>query len=151
MSLYAERTYADNYMAAHRLVTDAWDALNNSKKDIALQMATAAMENLDYQGDKTVDTQDLQFPRGGDTTIPIPLQNACCEIAYAFADGVDLEQEYERLRMVSQGFANVRSTYKADPNVLPEHHLNGIPSIIAWRLILPFLRDIGAVTIQRTS
>jgi hypothetical protein len=138
-------------MATARLVTDAWDALENAKKDVALQQATDVLENLSYQGEMTEATQDLQFPRGGDTVIPTPIKNACCEIAYAFADGIDLEYEYDNLRMVSQGFANVRSTYKSDPAVLPEHHLNGVPSIVAWRLIKPFLRPMDALTIERTS
>jgi len=148
---YADVAYIDSYMSANRLVTDAWDVLTNAQKQVASQMATSAIENLNFVGVKTDPNQELQFPRGGDVDIPVAIKNACCEIAYSFADGVDLDFEYDNLRMTSQGFANVRSAYKVASDLLPEHHLNGIPSIIAWRLLLPYIVQVGAIRIERTS
>ena len=149
MSTYITLANADTYFETQRLFADAWDDASDPQKTKALEMATNLMEQLAWAGDKTDEDQELQFPRGGDTDIPTPIQNACAENAYSLLDGVDVEYEYENLRRVSQGFANVRSSH--DTGMLPEHKLAGIPSYIAWRLMVPFLRDKSAITVMRTS
>lgn len=149
MSLYITLADADTYFATQRLFADAWEEASDARKTLALQMATNLMEQLAYSGDKTDEDQEQQFPRGGDTTIPTDIQNACAENAYSLLDGVDVEYEYENLRRVSQGFANVRSSN--DTGILPEHKLAGIPSYIAWRLMVPFLRDKSAISIMKVS
>jgi hypothetical protein len=149
MSAYITESDADAYFATQKLFADAWDDATSAKKVIALQMATSLMEQLAYSGEVTTEGQELQFPRGGDTDIPLDIQYACAENAYSLLDGVDVEYEYDNLRRVSQGFANVRSSH--DTAMLPEHKLAGIPSYIAWRLMVPYLRDKSAITLMRIS
>lgn len=146
---YITRADANTYFSTQKLFADAWDSASDADKDKALLMATNLMETIDYSGEKTVEDQTYQFPRGGDTTIPLDIQYACAENAYSLLDGVDVEYEYENLRRVSQGFANVRSSH--DTGMLPEHKIAGIPSYIAWRLMTPYLRDKRALSIMRTS
>lgn len=149
MSTYITVEDATTYFKTQKLFADAWEAASSTQRQVALNMATSLMEVIAYAGTKTDEEQELQFPRGGDTVIPTDIQNACAENAYALLDGVDPEYEYENLRQVSQGFANVRSSHNTA--ILPEHKINGIPSYIAWRLMVPYLRDRSAITIMRMS
>ncbi len=140
---------AEIYFSTYRIITSAWDAEADPAKTKALAAATKLIDQLSFDGDKADVDQALQFPRGSDTTVPTEIQEACCECAYSLLDGVDVEYEYENLRTVSMGFANVRSSQ--NPGMVPEHKSAGIPSFLAWRLLKPFLRSIGSISIQRTS
>jgi len=132
-----------------KLNVEPWDNSSGADKYKSLIMATRAIDNLNFSGVKTLSTQELEFPRGGDTTTPQAILDACCEIALTLLDGVDPDLEFENLKMVSQGYANVRSTY--DVSIAGEHVKVGIPSITAWRLILPFLRDTETINLSRVS
>jgi hypothetical protein len=48
---------------AKRLGTASWTAATTPNKIIAIQMATSAIDRLDYSGLKYLDTQARQFPR----------------------------------------------------------------------------------------
>lgn len=146
---YITREDADTYMSTYRLVTSAWDSADNATKDKALNQATKLIDQLSFDGDKADEDQDNQFPRGSDTSVPTEVQEATAECAYSLLDGVDVEFEYDNLRNVSMGFANVRSSKAA--GMVPEHLTAGIPSYIAWRLLLPFLRSGDSIEVMRTS
>ena len=148
MSTYCTIAYATTYFTT-RLNTNPWDEASTSDRTAALTMATEAIDRLNFLGSKASDSQELQFPRGDDTTVPTDIQKACAEIALALLDGVDPELEMEGLTVVSQGYSNVRSTF--DRTRVPEHIVAGIPSITAWRYIKPFLRDIQNVDVMRVS
>ena len=60
------------------------------------------------------------------------------------------ELELENLGIVSQGYASVRTTFSRT-HVPVEHIVNGVPSALAWRLLLPFLRDDDAIRMSRVS
>jgi hypothetical protein len=149
MAAYMTYLEADTYMSTYRLVTSAWDAADNATKTKALEMATRLMDGLAYDGDKADDDQELQFPRGSDTSVPTDIKEACAENAYSLLDGVDVEFEYDNLRSLSMGFANVRSSQSG--GMVPEHKTAGIPSFIAWRLMKPYLRQTGSIDMMRTS
>lgn len=138
------QTYFDG-----RLNTEPWDSATSGDRDKALSMATQLIDRLNFLGEKTDDSQALQFPRDADVAIPDDIQYACCECALALLDGVDMEIETENLGMVSQGYSNVRSTY--DRSRPPEHILAGIPSSMAWRFLKPYIRDIHSVGLNRAS
>lgn len=146
--VYATATEGDEYFT-DRLNSDAWDDASDADKAKALITATKIMDRLNYKGDKTSDDQTLQFPRDTDTLIPQDIKDACCEVALALLDGVDPEMEFDNLNMVSQNYANVRSTY--DRSVPGEHIVAGIPSVSAWRYLKPYLRDGGSVNLSRVS
>ena len=153
-------TYAEaEDIADERLDVDAWDDAVVTDGSTAgdpgsltyksVAMATKIIDQLNYKGKKTSDTQDNQFPRDDDTSVPDAINNACFEIALALLDGVDPQIEAENLGMISQGYANVRSTYDRTapmPNIAA-----GVPSITAWRYLVPYLRDIYSVDFLRTS
>ena len=138
------QTYFDG-----RLNTLPWDNATSGDRDKALSMATQLIDRLNFLGEKTDEDQDLQFPRDADTDIPDDIQYACCECALALLDGVDPEMEFENLGMISQGYSNIRSTY--DRSRPSENILAGIPSVLAWRYLKPYIRDIRAVDLDRAS
>lgn len=115
----------------------------------ALAMATAAINRLNYLGVKASTEQVNQFPRGDDTVVPEDIEYATFEIALALLDGVDPEMEASNLGAISQGYANVRSTY--DREVPAPHIVAGIPSVTAWRYLVPYLRDPYRINVSRIN
>ena len=143
---YISTETGDN-LALLRLNTTAWDEASIVNKQKAIKMATDAIDMLNFIGEKTEDDQELEFPRGGDTEIPVYIQRATFEIALALLDGADPELDFASLNLVSSGIANVRSTYNRASN--PAHIIAGIPSATAWKYLRPFLRDSRAITMSR--
>lgn len=148
MSNYTNITDADAYFVT-RLNSEAWDNAVDADKTAALTMATEAIDRLNYLGQKTDSAQVNQFPRDADTDVPDDIEKACAELALTLLDGVNPELEFEQLNMVSQGYANVRSTY--DRSTPPPHVVAGIVSVTAWRYIKPYLRDVHSVNVFRVS
>ncbi len=147
-NFYGTVPRANNYFA-RRLNTGTWDNAILDDKEAALVMAARAIDKLNFAGDKAVVTQELQFPRGDDTIVPIEIDQAGYEIALAFLDDYDLEQEAQTIGVVTEAYSGVRTTYDAD--FVPEHTVAGIPSIEAWRLLKPFLRDEKVLRLSRVS
>lgn len=132
-----------------RLNSEIWTLADDGDKTSAITMATEAIDRLNYAGDKTDSDQVNQFPRDEDTAVPEDIKKATAEIALQLLDGYDPELEFEQLNMVSQGYANTRSTY--DRTVPPPHIVAGIPSVVAWRYIKPYLRDGSSFIVSRVS
>jgi len=128
-----------------RLNTAAWDTSDEQLK--ALENATLIIDRLAFKGSRTEESQDNEFPRDGDTTVPTEIQYATAEIALALLDGVDPEIEYSNLNMLSQSYSNVRSSY--DRSIPQPHILAGIPSAAAWRLLLPYLVTADTISLYR--
>ena len=138
-----------NAIAERYLHIAPWEIANTTNRNKGLKQATIIIDRLNIQGEKTDENQDLQFPRDSDTEVPNDVKHACWLIALALLDGVDPDLEFENLQMVTQGYANVRSTYDRD---LPAVHLlAGVPSIAAWRLLKPFLRDRNEISLLRVD
>lgn len=148
MAAYATSVEAQTYFDG-RLNTDAWDDATSANKTKALSMATTLIDRLNFRGEKADSTQENQFPRGDDTVVPSDIKNACAEIALALLDGVDPELEFDNLRMKSQAYGVVRSTYESDR--APEHYVAGIPSSLAWRFLKPYLRGAYTIDTHRVS
>ena len=148
MQPYITAVEGDTYFST-RLNTDVWDDSSTAEKEAAIFMSTDAIDRLNYLGSKTDDSQENQFPRDDDTVVPQDIKDATAELAQRLLDGVDPELEFENLGMVSQGYANVRSTY--DRSRTSEHIAAGIPSITAWRKIRPYLRDPRGLELTRVS
>jgi hypothetical protein len=148
----------------------AWSSSTAKERVPALIEATRIIDSLSFKGVKSVvyltlqnnpdatvqelqdvaATQDLEFPRGADTSIPERIQWACCEIAYALLDGVDPEFELENMSMNDHGIGSVRASFNRNQNPL-EHFMNGVPSSTAWKYLRPFLRDDKRVRLTRVS
>ena len=95
-------------------------------------------------------SQPLKFPRGSDTVVPEAIRQACYEIAFNLLDGRDPEIELEAMAINHQAYGSVQTTYSRDQVPL-EHIINGVPSIVAWRLIRPFLRPADEIKLSRVS
>jgi len=148
MTPYVTNSEADTYFDA-RLHSNAWDTATEAKRTKATKEATLIIDRLNYLGEKTADTQENQFPRNDDTTVPQDIKYATCEIALALLDGVDPDMEYENLFMTTQQYSNVRSTY--DRSRVSRNIVAGVPSVRAWRYIQPYLRDQHTVNLNRKS
>jgi len=115
----------------------------------ALATATKIIDRLNFLGSKTDPLQENQFPRADDILIPNDIKYASAEIALALLDGVDPELEFENLFLKSQGYSSIRATYDKDP---PAYNIAaGIPSVTAWRYLVPYLRDPHEVTMIRIN
>jgi hypothetical protein len=178
MEYYGTVTGADTYFD-ERLHTDAWDTVSSAVKLKALKQATRIIDNLNFKGvkaalysimydandDKLTGTsaptrdakitadasQELEFPRGKDSSVPDRITWATYEIAYALVDGVDPEMEQEALRVRQQVYGQVRTTYTDLSLDNVEHLMYGVPSSVAWRFLKPFLDDDNGIGISRVN
>jgi len=146
MANYATIAQGDTYFAGH-LNTDPWDDATDANKTKALTEVTRAIDRLNFQGELADEDQSNQFPRGDDTTVPTDIQYACLEESLIRLDDIEVEQEISNLRMKSQGYANIRSTY--DSSFVQDHIMAGIMSVISWQYLQPYLRDSRGITISR--
>jgi len=145
---YATLTEANTYFDT-KLNADAWDNADDTDKTKALEEGTRMIDRLNFAGEKAEESQTLQFPRGTDTVIPGDIKYADCEIALALLDGVDPEIEFENLRMTAHRYGPVQTNYTVESP--SPHIIAGIPSVAAWRYLVPYLRDIRAVQLHRVS
>jgi len=145
---YATEAEADAYFA-ERLNTSVWDGADSADKVKALKQATKAIDNLNFKGEKTSSTQEHEFPRYDDSEVPDKIKWANAEEAMMLLDGKDPEMEWENLDMVSQMYANIRSTYNRGS--VPKNIVAGIMSQTAWRYLAPYLRDGRELTISRVG
>lgn len=149
MTAYATEAEAQTYLDTYKIFYRAWTDSSSTDHVKALNQATYIIDRLNFVGEKADEDQALQFPRGTDTEIPDDIKNACTEIALALLDGINPELEFENLRMIAQGYGNVRSTH--DPTLLPEHQVAGVPSLVAWQLLKPYLHDNRRIDLKRIS
>ena len=152
---YISKEDATEYFIT-RLNSDAWfdepDATSADpidRKLAALVTASNMIDQLAFRGAKTDLTQAREFPRNGDTTVPEAIQLATAEIALNLLDGVDPSLEYENLSITGQTYANIKSSY--DRSSLPDHLVAGIPSVIAWRYLVPYIRNSQNIRMNRIS
>ncbi len=157
-----------------RLHEEAWYNAAADDRPKALMKATQIIDALNFKGFKATvfdiifddyydetgateaeireaeEAQELEFPRGEDTDVPIQIQISCWEIAHALLDGVDPDLDIENLGVVSQGYASVRTTYARSQSQV-EHLMHGVPSATAWRYLKPFLRDADEIKLSRVD
>jgi hypothetical protein len=95
-------------------------------------------------------TQDMEFPRGKDTSVPTEIEWACYEIALALLEGFDSEDAAEKLNVIRQAYSAVRTTYAAG-SAASEYLVYGIPTARVWRWLKPYLTDSRLVRISRAD
>lgn len=162
-TFYGTVAEGDTYFGA-RLHPKAWDTSAPIDKEKALRNATQIIDTLAFKGCKNAvhvlllaspdateeqiraaeASQEREFPRGADTTVPEDIAIATYQIADALLDDVDPELELENLMVNEQKFADVKIAFSRR-NVPNDHILNGVPSATAWRYLQPFLRDGRAI------
>lgn len=144
--------YINAHEAGHffnnRLNVDIWTDASEDDKVRSLNMATVAIDKLNFAGAVTVEGQQLQFPRDGDTGYPQAIKDATCLCAIKFLDDWDADDLREESRISFQAYGSVKQSYK--DGSLP-YLMAGIPSSEAWDFLLPFLRQTGIIRIDRVS
>ena len=148
MNAYVTLEEAQEYFD-ERLNVDPWEYSDDESRAKALKMGTRAIDKLNFIGEKTDESQELQFPRGGSTEVPTAIKDACCELALVFLDDVDTGMEINDIRIMQHHFADVKNTYNGD--YAPDYVMAGIPSAVAWQLLLPYLRDSRSALIRRAN
>lgn len=124
-------------LLAELLDKDVFASFTATEQQQALNSATVAINNLDYLGDKAVESQANEFPRGeGVVTIPDAIQLATALEANELLDGKSNETEWESDFMLSQTYAGVSSKYSAEHK---DNIIIGIVSVESFRLLKPFL------------
>lgn len=139
---------AQDFFDTFVLDDDAWECATPEQQQKSLNQGTKIIDRLNYAGCKTDPNQENQFPRSDDTVTPTDIQEACCWIALKLLDGVDPEFEFDNLSVRSQSFGGASTSF--DRTTPEEHVIAGVPSITAWRLMKPYLRDPRVININRT-
>lgn len=160
-----------------RLYTDVWFSASADDQQKALNMASAIIDQYAYKGQRTVVTQDREWPRRdllvqGTWSISFPADQlqaltgvplypsdvppaeiliAESEIALALLSGVDPEAEARNLGVTNRQYASVKTTYELQS--IPEYLLAGCPSATAWSYIKMFLSPDNArgITLRRVN
>ena len=92
--------------------------------------------------------QELEFPRGDVSEVPVEIEKACYLIAKALLSGRDPEADLEALTQTSAGYGDLKSSHDRKGN-FHQHATHLIPSPQAWNLLLPFLRERKSFNIKR--
>lgn len=74
--------FADLYFQ-NRPNSELWADLSASKKEQALIFATMKINNFNFVGSKKSQAQKLEFPRDFSPEMPVEIQYAVCEEAFA--------------------------------------------------------------------
>jgi hypothetical protein len=145
---YGSVQEADRYFGV-LLHGELWERSTNIRKYKALVTATKQFDTLRYSGVKTSADQALEFPRFGQTTVPLAIRQACYEEALSLLKGVDPTTEYDNLFVRSRGFGSLRTDY--EPQNPAEHKKAGITSLRAWQMLLPYLKPALDLKLRRES
>lgn len=141
---YSSLDEADKYFSA-KLNAEAWEQADTIDQRKALTQATSIIDLLRLRSTKTSSSQTTEFPRGGDTTIPLRVEQATAEIGKALLDGADPEIIYENVSMASTSYQNIKTSYK-DRN--EDYKISGIPSMVAFRLLAPYMTDPRQINLK---
>lgn len=140
---------ANAWVAAELLDSSAWDGSTDEERLKALRVATRAIDKLRFRGRKTLESQALEFPRNGGTTVPNDIQVACILEACQRLDGRDTELEQEALGIVTTAYSTVRST--SEVTVRKDWIRAGIMSADAWNVLRGYLEDPNSLRFVRVD
>lgn len=146
--VYGNVVDANNYFQ-FKFNKEAWTDISSDKQIAALVEATRIVDNLQYSGFRTSETQYNQFPRNGDTVIPVDIVNATYEIALKIVEGYDIDFEINNLSKTADRYGSVGASY--DRLATPEHLRAGVPSSLAWSWLKKYLVDPREISLSRKS
>lgn len=95
-------------------------------------------------------SQELEFPRGQDSSVPQEIEWATYETALAIIEGFDPEDAMDRANILRQRYAAVATTYAADRQS-QEYLVYGIPTARVWRWLKPYLSGENPIQISRAD
>jgi len=145
---YVSLDFAESYFQ-YRLGTRYWDRATDDTKRAAMQMASDAIDTLPLIGYKREATQERRFPRDIDSSNDVPeaVMHATLELALEFLKGVDPQEEYNLLSLREAVYGSIRE--RRQDNFVAPHIAAGIPSLRAFTLLVPYLRDENIVALER--
>jgi hypothetical protein len=146
---YGSIQEADRYFGV-LLHGELWDVTTPIRKYKALVTATKKIDTLRFAGVKTDNLQTLQFPRYGQTEVPLAIRQATYEEALSLLKGVDAETEYDNLFLRTRAFGTLRVDYDLN-RPAPEHKKAGITSLRAWQLLIPYMIPALDLKLRRES
>lgn len=141
VTLLEAQTYFDS-----KINTASWEN-QPALQQKALNNAELIVNALAFSGSKTDPLQTDQFPRDQQTLVPVAIKQAIYEIAYALLDGVDPELEQASLGLLKQTIASASTTF--DHTDDRDRIMAGVPSSIAWGLLLPYLLNGNVFRVNR--
>lgn len=145
MIYYGTLIDAADYLQAMKNDYDrVWLVQTESDKERYLKQATFQIERLRFKGDKTDPEQELKFPRDGSESVPKDIEYANYELAYAFADGKNVDFLDEASDNTLVDIPGIKSRRNA--NIINTGKIHGIPSVQAWRLLQPYVEFDDTVT-----
>lgn len=147
---YADRTYADAFVAAETPYNSTWSALSDDDKDQLLRTATRMIDALPLTGYKTVDTQEREFPRGDDVDIPDRVLRACCWIAVELARDNTMEGVREDSRRTSESTGEASVSFGPGAS-LADFVRGRLNSAEAFELMAPWMLDPAITRFARDS
>lgn len=145
---YGTLNGANGFHAA-MLEGQRWAETDPLRRVQALRSATQRINNLSFKGSRTDAAQNGEWPRFGSTTVPSAIEQATYLVALALLEGVEPDTEAINLRAITSGFGSLRSDFDRDK--VPHHIICGIPSKLAWDLLLPYLYEQRGLDMERVS
>lgn len=142
---YVTTTEASEYIAARYTSDDpkrlAWEALEDTNKEVYLLRSVEAINGLPFPGRPTLPTQSYAFPRWPSSVIPEEVKAAQIENALSLSDTTEsaAADEYALMRLygiesVTIGHYSEKLSKKFDTRGI------GITSGKAMQLLQPLLR-----------
>lgn len=129
--IYGTKTLATAYMRA-RIGADAWNSATGANRDKALVSSTRMLDRQNWVGQKTVDSQPLEFPRTGLTdkdgnavasdVPPVLVEEASYELALAILADATVQENIttgSNTKSVKAGSAAVSFFRATDGTKLP--------------------------------
>lgn len=117
-----------------------WKYATEDEKNEAIVSATILVDQLKYRGDKTDADQGGKFPRDGSADIPSAISSAVYEIAEQLLGREDTELNTRNLSLLQTNYGAMTTAIRVT-NAVPDHLAAGIPSLVAWRYLLPYLKS----------
>jgi hypothetical protein len=156
MSSYYGTVAEANTYFGDKLHEVFWSTSSLADRPKALLAASRIIDGLRFAGSKTVETQDLEFPRDGETIVPEKIEQACYEIAYELLGGFDPQLESESQYVASEGYSAVRVSYfnPGTTRISQPHTDAGIPSKLAYQWLSQFQSEEAGyhtVRVERAS
>lgn len=135
-----------NIYFAELTLDSTWETFPQDKKIRALNRATILIDTLRFAGEKSEATQENEFPRNGEA-IPKEIMYATYEIARAVLAGRDIEHDDYGRNKTSIGLNRIAA--QKDPRTMSEAKAHGIPSVMAWDFLRPYLVEGGNFTLEQ--
>lgn len=151
---YADLTFAEAYVddqVPSRVASWFASGIGDTEKEAALKEATQWIDTLNLVGFKTDADQVREFPRNGEADIPMEVSMACVEVAIAILGGASLEKMLLSAGIASESIGDASRSYEAGGATKKLELYYGLPSALAARYIVGWLKDPEVINLNRVG